>query len=305
MIIYKEWFVILSLVERVIGSATLNTQFSYQLNPSIIQPGEHTVLELRVPLEPQEDENSVQIFDELLMQNKSITLIQKSVEMSKSTLKIKYELTGYKDSETTIPPISIKKIDNTYSSEGQKLKIKALRAEDDTELRPGFKEVTPPLPLWKWTKTILFFFALALIGYLVYRKLKTLRPKHFKLRIPMPKARVTPFDYNAWLKAQLQELKSKIERDGAQIHFVDHWTDLVRKYYSHTSPLPTRSFTTRELKSYSQSIPAINELIPYFENCDSLKFNGQGNNQSNANATLRDFLLSCITATERGILKCA
>lgn len=212
MTIFKEWFVILNLVGLFSGTLFASEPFTYSLTPSTIQPGNHAVLRLSVPIEPQENEGSITVNDALLFESPELIVLEKTSERTDCCLTISYDLTGYKSKSYLLPPIEIKTHGNSFSTETKTLAIASLRPEEDNEIRESFGALTPPFPFRKWGKIVGLLLILTFLLVTLPKKLKLLyrkRPLYQTKKVPT----IPTEDPLLWLKKQIHQLKLKHKQD--------------------------------------------------------------------------------------------
>ncbi len=272
--------------------------FNYSLLPSTIQPGNHAVLRITIPLEKEEDETSVTVNDSLLFESKELHILEKSLERTACCLEIKYELTGYKSNEYVLPPLELKTRGNSFSTETKTLIVQSHRSPEDNELRESFTLLHPPIPYYKWLKRILM--ALFLISSLlfIFKKLKS-RPKARKARPiivpPMPKEEPL-----VWLKKQIQLLKLKLKEDPTNPLLVDDWSQMIRGYVERLDSVPALCWTTRELKKCLTHKPQLNKMIPCLETSDNFKFQPEVKSKKPSSSLVEHF----IKETETHLILC-
>ncbi|MFM8314071.1 MAG: hypothetical protein ACKOA8_07270 [Deltaproteobacteria bacterium] len=298
MTIFKEWFVILILVELSARVLLGSEPFTFSLEPSTIQPGHHAVLKLRVPLDPSEDESTTTVNDSYLFNSPDLYVLEKSSERTDCCLELKYDLTGYKNQTYSLSPIEIKTRSNSFSTEKTFFTVQTLRGQDDNELREVFDTLPLPLRYKKWIERILLALAAwGLVRYFIlkYRK----RPKKHRTQAvthPSP----PPEDPRVWLKNQLRILKSKLEEDPTNEFLIDEWGRIIRGYVGRLNSSPALAWTTLELKKLISEQSPILKLIPCFESSDRFRFQNPVKDQNSIPSLVNHF----ITETENHIILC-
>ncbi|NQW46009.1 MAG: hypothetical protein HQ462_11470 [Deltaproteobacteria bacterium] len=299
MTIFKEWFVILNLVGLFSGTLFASEPFTYSLTPSTIQPGNHAVLRLSVPIEPQENEGSITVNDALLFESPELIVLEKTSERTDCCLTISYDLTGYKSKSYLLPPIEIKTHGNSFSTETKTLAIASLRPEEDNEIRESFGALTPPFPFRKWGKIVGLLLILTFLLVTLPKKLKLLyrkRPLYQTKKVPT----IPTEDPLLWLKKQIHQLKLKHKQDPFNDLLIDEWSRIIRGYVGRVSAVPALTWTTRELKiGVSTSVPIL-KMIPSLESSDQFKFQTEMRTEDSVTLLIGKY----IQETEKHLLLC-
>jgi len=299
MTIFKEWFVILNLVGLFSGTLFASEQFTYSLTPSTIQPGNHAVLRLSVPIEPQENEGSITVNDALLFESPELIVLEKTSERTDCCLTISYDLTGYKSKSYLLPPIEIKTHGNSFSTETKTLAIASLRPEEDNEIRESFGALTPPFAFRKWGKIVGLILILTFLLVTLPKKLKLLykkRPLYQTKKVPT----IPTEDPLLWLKKQIHQLKLKHKQDPFNDLLIDEWSRIIRGYVGRVSAVPALTWTTRELKiGVSTSVPIL-KMIPSLESSDQFKFQTEIRTEDSVTLLIGKY----IQETEKHLLLC-
>lgn len=273
-------------------------QFDYLLTPPTIQPGNHAVLKMSVPIEKEENESSVSINDSFLFQVPDISVLEKTSERTACCLEVKYELTGYKNNSYVLPPIEIKTHGNSFSTESKNLVVESGRLPEDNELRESFSSINLPWPVKKLAFRLLA--ALALIGsaYYLSNKWKS-RPKKKKPNLkPVPL--VPKEDPLIWLKTQLTQLQQRLVEDPNNEFLVDMWSQIIRGYIFRLNSLPALASTTRELKKICSHNSGLLKLIPCLESSDRFKFQTESRREMKIESMIQHF----IRETENHLIIC-
>ena len=299
MTIFKEWFVILNLVGLFSGTLFASEPFTYSLTPSTIQPGNHAVLSLSVPIEPQENEGSITVNDALLFESPELIVLEKTSERTDCCLTISYDLTGYKSKSYLLPPIEIKTHGNSFSTETKTLAIASLRSEEDNEIRESFGALTPPFAFRKWGKIVGLILILTFLLVTLPKKLKLLyrkRPLYQTKKVPT----IPTEDPLLWLKKQIHQLKLKHKQDPFNDLLIDEWSRIIRGYVGRVSAVPALTWTTRELKIFfSTSVPIL-KMIPSLESSDQFKFQTEIRTEDSVTLLIGKY----IQETEKHLLLC-
>lgn len=275
-----------------------NTAFQYSIDPRQIQPGSHAELHLSVPLNRGESESLVEIRDELLFEVKDLRILEKTSERTSCCLDLKYVMTGYHDQIFSLPPIEIKTLGNSFSTESVSLTVQSSRGPEDNELRESFSNISKPIPFLKWLRYLAMALGLsALLGY-AYKKWKGL-PKRIRKSAP-PQIPVLVEDPHHWIKKQLAILKAKIEKDPTNEWLVDEWSMIIKEFIFRTKSLPTKSWTTIEIKKALSIDPFVAQLLPSLEKSDRCKFDPRLKPLNK----LTELMYSLISETEKNLSLC-
>ena len=281
------------------GTLFASEQFTYSLTPSTIQPGNHAVLRLSVPIEPQENEGSITVNDALLFESPELIVLEKTSERTDCCLTISYDLTGYKSKSYLLPPIEIKTHGNSFSTETKTLAIASLRPEEDNEIRESFGALTPPFPFRKWGKIVGLLLILTFLLVTLPNKLKLLyrkRPLYQTKKVPT----IPTEDPLLWLKKQIHQLKLKHKQDPFNDLLIDEWSRIIRGYVGRVSAVPALTWTTRELKIFfSTSVPIL-KMIPSLESSDQFKFQTEIRTEDSVTLLIGKY----IQETEKHLLLC-
>ncbi len=281
------------------GTLFASEQFTYSLTPSTIQPGNHAVLTLSVPIEPQENEGSITVNDALLFESPELIVLEKTSERTDCCLTISYDLTGYKSKSYLLPPIEIKTHGNSFSTETKTLAIASLRPEEDNEIRESFGALTPPFPFRKWGKIVGLLLILTFLLVTLPNKLKLLyrkRPLYQTKKVPT----IPTEDPLLWLKKQIHQLKLKHKQDPFNDLLIDEWSRIIRGYVGRVSAVPALTWTTRELKiGVSTSVPIL-KMIPSLESSDQFKFQTEMRTEDSVTLLIGKY----IQETEEHLLLC-
>lgn len=281
------------------GTLFASEQFTYSLTPSTIQPGNHAVLRLSVPIEPQENEGSITVNDALLFESPELIVLEKTSERTDCCLTISYDLTGYKSKSYLLPPIEIKTHGNSFSTETKTLAIASLRPEEDNEIRESFGALTPPFAFRKWGKIVGLILILTFLLVTLPKKLKLLyrkRPLYQTKKVPT----IPTEDPLLWLKKQIHQLKLKYKQDPFNDLLIDEWSRIIRGYVGRVSAVPALTWTTRELKiGVSTSVPIL-KMIPSLESSDQFKFQTEMRTEDSVTLLIGKY----IQETEKHLLLC-
>ena len=281
------------------GTLFASEQFTYSLTPSTIQPGNHAVLRLSVPIEPQENEGSITVNDALLFESPELIVLEKTSERTDCCLTISYDLTGYKSKSYLLPPIEIKTHGNSFSTETKTLAIASLRPEEDNEIRESFGALTPPFAFRKWGKIVGLILILTFLLVTLPKKLKLLykkRPLYQTKKVPT----IPTEDPLLWLKKQIHQLKLKHKQDPFNDLLIDEWSRIIRGYVGRVSAVPALTWTTRELKiGVSTSVPIL-KMIPSLESSDQFKFQTEIRTEDSVTLLIGKY----IQETEKHLLLC-
>lgn len=281
------------------GTLFASEQFTYSLTPSTIQPGNHAVLTLSVPIEPQENEGSITVNDALLFESPELIVLEKTSERTDCCLTISYDLTGYKSKSYLLPPIEIKTHGNSFSTETKTLAIASLRPEEDNEIRESFGALTPPFAFRKWGKIVGLILILTFLLVTLPKKLKLLyrkRPLYQTKKVPT----IPTEDPLLWLKKQIHQLKLKHKQDPFNDLLIDEWSRIIRGYVGRVSAVPALTWTTRELKIFfSTSVPIL-KMIPSLESSDQFKFQTEIRTEDSVTLLIGKY----IQETEKHLLLC-
>jgi len=281
------------------GTLFASEPFTYSLTPSTIQPGNHAVLRLSVPIEPQENEGSITVNDALLFESPELIVLEKTSERTDCCLTISYDLTGYKSKSYLLPPIEIKTHGNSFSTETKTLAIASLRPEEDNEIRESFGALTPPFPFRKWGKIVGLLLILTFLLVTLPKKLKLLyrkRPLYQTKKVPT----IPTEDPLLWLKKQIHQLKLKHKQDPFNDLLIDEWSRIIRGYVGRVSAVPALTWTTRELKiGVSTSVPIL-KMIPSLESSDQFKFQTEMRTEDSVTLLIGKY----IQETEKHLLLC-
>ncbi len=281
------------------GTLFASEQFTYSLTPSTIQPGNHAVLTLSVPIEPQENEGSITVNDALLFESPELIVLEKTSERTDCCLTISYDLTGYKSKSYLLPPIEIKTHGNSFSTETKTLAIASLRSEEDNEIRESFGALTPPFAFRKWGKIVGLILILTFLLVTLPKKLKLLyrkRPLYQTKKVPT----IPTEDPLLWLKKQIHQLKLKHKQDPFNDLLIDEWSRIIRGYVGRVSAVPALTWTTRELKIFfSTSVPIL-KMIPSLESSDQFKFQTEIRTEDSVTLLIGKY----IQETEKHLLLC-
>ncbi len=281
------------------GTLFASEPFTYSLTPSTIQPGNHAVLRLSVPIEPQENEGSITVNDALLFESPELIVLEKTSERTDCCLTISYDLTGYKSKSYLLPPIEIKTHGNSFSTETKTLAIASLRPEEDNEIRESYGALTPPFPFRKWGKIVGLLLILTFLLVTLPKKLKLLyrkRPLYQTKKVPT----IPTEDPLLWLKKQIHQLKLKHKQDPFNDLLIDEWSRIIRGYVGRVSAVPALTWTTRELKiGVSTSVPIL-KMIPSLESSDQFKFQTEMRTEDSVTLLIGKY----IQETEKHLLLC-
>ncbi|MBM4304081.1 MAG: hypothetical protein FJ112_07105 [Deltaproteobacteria bacterium] len=298
MTTYNEWCAILTLAGLLSGNLYAKENFSFSLTPSKIQPGNRAVLKIRVPLNPEETESSVDISDSSLFELNSISVLEKASERTPCCLELRYELTGYQDLSTHLPPIEFKTPGNSFSTELLDLTVQSLRAQEDNELRESFPPLPLPWPYLKWLKKLSLISAIALLGFYLFRKWQS-RPKRRKA-VLKPLKSFTKEDPHLWLKQQLSQLKTKLKNDPSNELWIDEWGIIIRGFLFRKNCVPATSWTTREIKNTLAENSFVGGILAYLEASDQFKFSPTSVNET----SIFNLVTHFIQETEKTLALC-
>jgi hypothetical protein len=273
-------------------------QFDYVLTPLKIQPGNHAVLQISVPIEKEDNESSISINDSLLFQVNDISILEKTSQRTACCLEIKYELTGYKNNSYVLPPIEIKAHGNSFSTESKTLTVESGRPPEDNDLRESFSSLSPPWPLKKWGFRILICLILVAAAYVILKKWKSRPPK--RKNVTKPTQLIPQEEPLVWLKGQLAQLQQKLIEDPNNEFLVDIWSQIIRGYVFRLNSLPALASTTRELKKLCSDNPKLLKLIPCLESSDRYRFETETKEQRR----IKDLLDHFIKETENHLILC-
>lgn len=281
------------------GTLFASEQFTYSLTPSTIQPGNHAVLSLSVPIEPQENEGSVTVNDTLLFENRELLVLEKTSERTDCCLTIRYDLTGYKSNSYLLPPIEIKTHGNSFSTETKTLAIASLRPDEDNEIRESFGALNPPFALKKWVKIVGLILILTFLLFTLPQKIKLLyrkRPPYRTQKVPT----IPTEDPLLWLKKQIHQLKLKHKQDPSNDLLIDEWSGIIRGYVGRVSSVPALTWTTAELKIFFSTSGRFLKMIPSLESSDQFKFQTQLRTED----SITLLIIKYIQETEEHLLLC-
>jgi hypothetical protein len=256
------------------------------------------VLRIRVPLNPDETESSVDIGDSQLFELKDISVLEKASERTACCLELRYELTGYQDLSTHLPPIEFKTAGNSFSTELLDLKVQSLRAQEDNELREIFPTLPLPWPYLKWLKRLTIIFLMSGLGLYLFQKWKN-RPKRRK-SVLKPITTLPKEDPHLWLKQQLSQLKAKLKEDPSNEIWVDEWSQIIRGFLFRSNCVPATSWTTREIRKCLAGNPFVSGILAYLENSDQFKFSPASVDENHVFKLVSQF----INETEKSLTLC-
>lgn len=298
MIIYKELFGILIIVGLLSNQLDAENSFDYSVAPRTIQPGSHAELRIRVPLNPSDSESSIEVKDELLFKLEDIYILEKTSERTDCCLNLKYIITGYKDHNSSLPPIEIKAPGNTFSTESVPLSVQSSRSLEDNELREVFDTIAKPIPYFKWLRVLFGLALLAGAFTYIFKKWKT-RKKTVKrpVKTTLP---ILVEDPNEWIRKQLVLLKTKLKNEPNNQWLVDDWSDILRGYLFRKKSLPAQSWTTTEIKKTLLNDPFVAPLVPCLEQSDLIKFSPNSDSDQKISELVHYF----ITETESRLALC-
>lgn len=289
-------------------SALAGTEtFRFRVDPSTIEPGQHTRVELRLPkrLVPSKDGESrldmVDVRDELLQKANGLVLVRQDRGWVGEEAVWTYEITGHNVGSFRVPPIEVIAGPNSFSTEATELKIATSRSEGDMVPRPNAEDETMPIRLPGWLKAIASLLAIGTaLGWIarwLYRRYGHLLYRRNRGPILLPPVTVEPPD--SWLRAQLDEYRRKIASGEEAEDFVDELTDILREYFSRSFSRPVEAWTTSEIRRNLSSDSRVTAVAgEVFDRCDRFKFS-PGPRQPLAVAR------ECLDQAERILLPCA
>jgi hypothetical protein len=267
------------------------------VQPASIQPGERALLEIRLKGEDAPTTaDKLELFDDLLTQNKNILVLDRSEGFEEGGLVIRYQLTAYKPGTLSLPPIQLRYPGNTLSTQATPFQVATTRSEGDEELRPEYGELSLPFPWSALLRLVVFAALLYGLFYFVKEWLSRLPP--LNLRKKLKRSRAKPEDPLRWLHAQIARLKKRLEEEEESDELIDDWSQVLREYYQRKTGLPVKAWTTGECETKLKSEPTVPPLLPYFRECDSFKFT------ASSLSSASELLVRCLTHTERAVLKC-
>lgn len=296
MITFNGWLV--SFVSAVLLAVNAwASDFSYELSPGIIEPGQRAILELR--LKRGETERTAVIEDTLLTKSPGFKILESDYDDSGEILIWRYQITSYQAGDYRIPPVELKYGPATYSTEARTLSVVSGRSPEDMSLRPAFGKVSLPVRWDRWLPWL--FSAIGIVlAYLLFRRY--LQP-HLSRWLASPglglllrSHRETP---HQWLARQLRRIRHNIERSRGKAYWLDDLTDVLREYFSRQYGRPARSWTIREMASEMGSIPAVREIVEHvIAKSDELRFSGDPDREN------ADIVRALLENSEKALLKC-
>lgn len=272
--------------------------FTYSISPQQIQPGNHAVLRVSVPLEKEETEASVQVNDRLLFEQSSLHVLEKSSQRNSCCLELKYEITGYNTEKIKLPPIEIKTESNSFSTEASFLEVLTLREPQDNELRESFSTLTVPFPWLKWARYFLSLLVVGAVAYSLIRWFKRISPrKRLQHRPAPPPPKEDPLK---WLRRQIEELKRKLRDDPTNPQLIDDWSHMIKGFCEKSELGPARCWTTSEMQKAIKTDSEIHKLIPCLQESDWFKFQPVKNQK----IAISDLITKFISETESHLFLC-
>jgi hypothetical protein len=274
MIIFKDWFIsfvgagLLAFSSCVTAGAT--SALTFNVTPSRIQPGEHAVLEITFSPENPSNEITPVLGDQLLSKVESLQWLGRDSKQEKGKTIWRFEFTSYNVGQVTIPPVEIQYGPENFSTESRRIDISSSRQDGDENIREEYGPV--PLPV-QWRHLLgLFAKALAVIAF-VFVLFAFVR-KYWKQR-PAPKEE-GPVEENplVWLRGQLEELRTNLQRETPPARPVDELTGLLRTYFAKASQNPVEAWTTGEFRDRFARDEIAQRVGKILERCDELKFGG-------------------------------
>ncbi len=254
-------------------SGTAFGAFQFSLDPKEIQPGQRTVLTLRLPeadlIHPEgaSEELLPEAQDELLLKNDKIELLDQEYRKENGEFVWRYQFTSYDLGELTIPPLLVTLGPQTFSTERMTLTVQTQRAPEDGELRPDAGAVRPPLD-WGFWIPLLALLAAAAVAYFTR---KYWLPKVEKAAAP--KAPVAPEeDPLVWLRRHLLRLRARLDTTPNDATAPDAWSSVLREFGERQSHLPVMAWTTRELRERLGSDAKWFQIARIMQECDRFKF---------------------------------
>lgn len=300
MITSKDSYVSLGCVALLAFSASVAHALSYRLSSPKVQAGEHAILEVRLPVPPEqvnsEELEPPQVNDDLLTQAQGFQVLERDFRRDGNEWVWRYEITAYQPGKVTIPPIEIRSPGANFSTESVPLEIVTSRGEEDGNLRPEFGPIRRPFP---WGSLVKWAFLLALLNAAVYFAKKHAHRLKLKRR-PKPAPVAPPptrEDDLLWLRRQFARLKLELESVKDKGRIIDETTHVLREFYARRTNLPVEAWTTSEFRTKFGKDETAAKISPLFEVCDRYKFSGgAGDAFAIAKGTLEE--------SERTLLAC-
>lgn len=279
MTTFKDWFIFLGAGGLAVCNLATAKPLDYTLSRSSIQPGERTVLTLRLRIDPGErprgDTDVILINDTLLTENPRLRLLENDHKASESEWIWTYELTSYEAGEAMIPPIEVQAGPDSYSTEATALTVTTSRSPDDNELRPEYDAIRSPFRPGRWLKLIAAV-AFIFMAYRLGRKYLPRLRKRLQRPVPVPvPAPSLPEDHLEWLRQQLARIRAILEHSPQAMIVADELAQVLREFFSRKSTQPVRMWTTREFRIRLSNDPSATRMGPVFDTCDELRFTGR------------------------------
>ncbi|MEZ4749954.1 MAG: hypothetical protein R3B54_04815 [Bdellovibrionota bacterium] len=150
----KDWFISLGAAVLLVSSVRAEAPaLQYTLTPPQVEPGQRTVLEIRLDTRVlkdfDNDVDSIHVNESLLQAQKGLTLLSQDRRMEGELAVWTYAFTAYDNGEYSLPPLEFSFHGSSFSTENQAFKVVSTRDENDNELREGFDEAEIP---WVWPK---------------------------------------------------------------------------------------------------------------------------------------------------------
>lgn len=236
--------------------------FSFQLDPPEVRPGEPAILTLTLknPVSQITEDVPPVINDDLLNDSKNIKVLERELLQENNTVRIRYKITAYDSGQYNIPPIELQLGTNSYSSEGTALKVASTRPEGDSEIRAEFGPVSEPIA---WKRFLSVLFALAIFVLVLTFLKKKLPAKKIKIE-PLP----PEIDPLVWLREQL----TLLQRDAASDTSLDRLNSLLREFYARLTKNRVKAWTTTEMKSRLLNDTHAKECIAIMVNSEEIRF---------------------------------
>jgi len=251
-------------------------ELTTRLTPSAIAPGEHAVLEIRLPLgipaSTLKDEDLPTINDELLANSAQLKLVDKSGKRDGTSFVWRFVLTAHKMGKLIIPPLEVDYGPKRLSTEAQALEIASHRAAGDNELRPEYGEVAMPWPWHRWLWWLVDAGLLGLAAWLFHRYLWP----RLKWEWPRLSTRTQPpagERPEVWLRRELEALRARFESAPSPEH-VDELTSRLREYFARRARRPVRGWTSPEIRRKLSDSGLPPSTHDFLARCDRFKFAG-------------------------------
>lgn len=254
-------------------------EFSYQISPRLIQPGESVVYEIKYH-SPEE----ATLNESLLTEQEGLTLLEKTHEDIKDEHTIRYRITSYKVGTKNLPPLELQIGSNTYSTESVPIEVSlSTKTENLNEI---FKAQNNSH--WFWYSTLVLF--LIGVAYLIKRFYPLIK-KYFQVST-VPQNSYTPFDLSNWVKQELKNIWNLFYKDPTNPQILVYLHLLIRNFGEKVENNPYRAWTNTEMSREA----FFKEIIFILNEIDKIKFSLEKQSEEGVKKTL--------SQSEQWVLKC-